>query len=116
MALALTYTDIDTVRQDESVLSWTGKDPWQSDQNYWGNLEFGQGFPAVPTPPDSLRAAVRPRRRRQRAERRAGTGHGGYYNLRGCSLDNSSATSVPGVVIRRVPTGRTTMQLHIMKK
>ncbi|MBD3239867.1 MAG: hypothetical protein GF331_04725 [Chitinivibrionales bacterium] len=71
LALACTYWDTDTVPQDTAVLSWTGKDPWDNDNNYWGHLVCGLGFPPEPTPVESLLVASverpMPREERQTA-------------------------------------------------
>ena len=80
------------------MLSWTGKDPWSNDANYWGDLLFGPGFPAVPTPVESL-LSVQPRvGSRVGAQRAAATGML-TYSLDGRRVEKAAMpeTRVPSV-------------------
>jgi hypothetical protein len=57
-AFSVWYVDNDTSRNDSTIICWTGYSPW--DGVYWADIVFGPGFPAVPTPAESLLAAVAP--------------------------------------------------------
>jgi len=61
-AFCVTYSDVDSAGQPPltSWLSSAGRDPWSCSAQCWGDIEFGPGFPPVPTPVESL-LAVGPR-------------------------------------------------------
>lgn len=50
------YLDVDPVLDtvEQELLGWLGATPWSGDQNYWGDLAMGPGFPAAPVPADTL--------------------------------------------------------------
>jgi hypothetical protein len=54
-AFTVSYTDRDSVGTESQELAWLRMSPWYG--FYWGEMQFDDGFPIVPTRADSLRAS-----------------------------------------------------------
>jgi hypothetical protein len=80
---AVDYEDNDTSPPDVAWLAWLRGSVIQG--QYWGDLEFGPGFPAVATPVDSL-LAVAPRERRRFSGAQFARPAGACYTLSGQRL------------------------------
>jgi hypothetical protein len=106
-ALCLTYADLDSVGQlpGTSWLSSTGKDPWFGDALYWGDIEFGPGFPPVATPVESL-LAVTPQHGTG-GSRAAAAAEIAYYTLTGQRLHVAALEpdARNAVLVRRTASG-----------
>lgn len=96
-AFTLDYIDKDSPA-DSGRLAWRGATPW--DGYYWGDLEFGLGFPAVPIPAESL-LAVTPRAYSSRPQ--PTTASTSSYYLTGRLLPMAARLPKSAVFVRATP-------------
>jgi hypothetical protein len=119
-AFSVDYYSIDSSQSDTGLLAWRHVTPWSAglghDCRFWGDLVFGEGFPAVATPVESLLAVV-PRpfssSTPQSAIDRSGME---YFSITGRKIDPaaSSGSMATGLVVRRTstPNGTATTRLE----
>jgi hypothetical protein len=97
-AFSIDYIDMDSIAAYTKRLTWNTKTP--SNGAYWGDLLFGPGFPAVPTPAESLLTVNHPLSV-PHALRQSAAIDGRTYSLTGrrAGHDVERAGNVPAVYI-----------------